>query len=67
MTYIIDIIIKVSLGSSHEADLRFSAIFAQIGVYRGRICAVKKCAEPAVDINRKLKKELKVSTNIKTT
>ena len=53
---------QVSLSSHNEADFRFSAIFAKIGVYRGRIYAVKRSVEPVVDINRKLKKELKVST-----
>ena len=60
------ILLQVSLSSTHEADFRFSAIFAQIGVYRGRIYAVKKSVEPVVDINRKLKKELKVCTKVTT-
>ena len=59
-------LLQVSLSSTHEADFRFSAIFAQIGVYRGRIYAVKKSVEPVVDINRKLKKELKVCTKVTT-
>ena len=52
------------MSSNNEADFRFSAIFAQVGVYRGRIYAVKKSAEPVVDINRKLKKELKVKLKL---
>ncbi len=51
----------VSLSSNQESDFRFSTIFARIGVYKGRIYAVKKSVRPIVDINRKLKKELKVA------
>lgn len=55
------VLFKVSLSSNQEGDLRFSTIYAKIGVYRGRIYAVKKSPRLSVDVTRKLKKELKVS------
>ena len=35
-------------------------IFTRIGIYRGRLYAVKKSARNSIDITRRLKKELKV-------
>ena len=52
--------LQLSLASNPDADFRFSAIFTQIGVYKGRIYAVKQSPKMIVDITRKLKKELKV-------
>ena len=51
----------MSLASNPDADFRFSAIFTRIGIYKGRIYAVKKSPTMLIDITRKRKKELKVN------
>lgn len=61
---------QVSLNStSAEAtEIKFSssAVHTQIGLYKGRICAVKTCCRSkAVDINRKIKKELKAMRDLR--
>eukprot|EP00095_Tigriopus_kingsejongensis_P008339 maker-scaffold395_size185061-snap-gene-0.32 protein:Tk08339 transcript:maker-scaffold395_size185061-snap-gene-0.32-mRNA-1 annotation:"guanylate cyclase 32e" len=55
---------QVSLGSHQEHDHRFSTIYTQIGIYKGRIYAVKKSPKYSIDITRKLKKELKAMRDI---
>ena len=50
----------MSLGSNPEVDDRFSTAYTQLGVYRGRVVAVKPISKRAVDITRKVKKELKL-------
>ncbi|XP_059085457.1 guanylate cyclase 32E-like [Tigriopus californicus] len=55
---------QVSLGSNQENDHRFSMIYTQIGVYKGRIYGVKKSPKASIDITRKLKKELKAMRDI---
>jgi len=37
-------------------------IYTQIGVYKGRIFAVKKIRKKSIDITREMKKELKMVT-----
>jgi len=37
-------------------------IYTQIGVYKGRIFAVKKVRKKSIDITREMKKELKMVT-----
>ncbi|XP_064477774.1 guanylate cyclase 32E-like [Ornithodoros turicata] len=52
---------QVSLSSHPEADFRYSTIYSQVGMYRGRLYAVKRIPHKRarVDITRKMKKELK--------
>ena len=38
---------------------RYSTIYCQIGVYKGRIFAVKRVMKKFVDITRQMKEELK--------
>ena len=42
---------QISLSSNQENDFRFSTIYAKIGVYKGRIYAVKRSIKPIIDIN----------------
>jgi hypothetical protein len=50
----------VSLSSNPDADFRYSTIYTQIGIYKGRIFAIKKVGKKSVDISRDMKKELKM-------
>jgi atrial natriuretic peptide receptor A len=50
------------LSSNPDADFRYSMIYTQIGVYKGRIFAVKKIRKKSIDITREMKKELKMVT-----
>jgi len=50
----------VSLSSNPDADFRYSTIYTQIGIYKGRIFAIKKVRKKSVDITREMKKELKM-------
>lgn len=43
-----------------EKEGRFSHVHAQLAVYKGRIYAAKASPRPYIELNRKLKKELKV-------
>jgi len=49
---------QVSLSSNPDADLR--SIYTQIGVYKGRIFAIKKVRKKSIEITREMKKELKM-------
>lgn len=51
---------QVSLSSNPDADFRYSTIYTQIGIYKGRIFAIKKVRKKSVDITREMKKELKM-------
>lgn len=51
---------QVSLSSNPDADFRYSTIYTQIGVYKGRIFAVKKVRKKSIEITREMKKELKM-------
>lgn len=51
---------QVSLSSNPDADLRYSTIYTQIGVYKGRIFAIKKVRKKSIEITREMKKELKM-------
>lgn len=53
---------QVSLSSNPEADFRYSALYTPVGIYRGRMFAVKRVARRQVDITRTMKKELKMVT-----
>ena len=51
---------QVSLSSNPDADFRYSSIFTQIGIYKGRVFAIKKVHKKSIDITREMKKELKM-------
>lgn len=51
---------QVSLSSNPDADFRYSTIYTQIGIYKGRIFSIKKVRKKTVDITREMKKELKM-------
>ncbi|XP_076309160.1 guanylate cyclase 32E-like isoform X2 [Tachypleus tridentatus] len=55
---------QVSLSSNLESDFRYSTIYTQIGIYRGRICAIKRLRKKCIDITRKMKKEMKTIRDI---
>ena len=50
----------MSLSSNPDADFRYSTIYTQIGIYKGRIFSIKKVRKKTVDITREMKKELKM-------
>ncbi|XP_046736974.1 guanylate cyclase 32E [Diprion similis] len=56
---------QVSLSSNPDADFRYSTIFTQIGVYKGRIYAVKKVRKKSIEITREMKKELKMMRDLR--
>ncbi|XP_076654351.1 guanylate cyclase 32E [Halictus rubicundus] len=56
---------QVSLSSNPDADFRYSMIYTQIGVYKGRIFAVKKVRKKSIEITREMKKELKVMRDLR--
>lgn len=51
---------QVSLSSNPDADFRYSAIYATVGMYKSRVFAIKKIKKKSVDLSRDMKKELKV-------
>uniref|UniRef100_A0A8D8RBI4 Guanylate cyclase n=1 Tax=Cacopsylla melanoneura TaxID=428564 RepID=A0A8D8RBI4_9HEMI len=56
---------QVSLSSNPDTDFRYSAIFTPIGIYKGRIFAIKKIPKKSVDITRAMKKELKIIRDLR--
>lgn len=56
---------QVSLSSNPDSDFRYSAIFTPIGIYKGRIFAIKKIKKKSVDITRSMKKELKIIRDLR--
>lgn len=54
---------QVSLSSNPDADFRYSMIYTQVGIYKGRIFAVKNVRKKSIEITREMKKELKVVCN----
>ncbi|XP_043474610.1 guanylate cyclase 32E isoform X1 [Leptopilina heterotoma] len=56
---------QVSLSSNPDADFRYSMIYTQVGVYKGRIFAVKKVRKKSIEITREMKKELKVMRDLR--
>lgn len=50
---------QVSLSSNPETDFRYSAIYGTIGVFKGRIFAIKMVNKKSIDMTRPMKKELK--------
>ncbi|XP_024942197.1 guanylate cyclase 32E [Cephus cinctus] len=56
---------QVSLSSNPDADFRYSMIYTQVGVYKGRIFAVKKIRKKSIEITREMKKELKILRDLR--
>ncbi|XP_011254353.1 guanylate cyclase 32E [Camponotus floridanus] len=56
---------QVSLSSNPDADFRYSMIYTQIGIYKGRIFAVKKVRKKSIEITREMKKELKIMRDLR--
>ncbi|KAF4520109.1 hypothetical protein B566_EDAN010265 [Ephemera danica] len=56
---------RVSLSSNPEADFRYSALYTPVGIYRGRMFAVKRVNRRHVDITRSMKKELKMLRDLR--
>ncbi|KAK9753768.1 Protein tyrosine and serine/threonine kinase [Popillia japonica] len=56
---------QVSLSSNPDADFRYSSIFTQIGIYKGRVFAIKKIHKKSIDITREMKKEFKMIRDIR--
>ena len=50
---------QVSLSSNYDMDFRYSALYTRVGVYKGRMVAVKEIRRKTIDITRRMKKELK--------
>lgn len=51
---------QVSLSSNPDADFRYSTIYTTVGIYKGRVFAIKKVYKKSIDITREMKKELKM-------
>ncbi|KAL1497777.1 hypothetical protein ABEB36_008676 [Hypothenemus hampei] len=56
---------QVSLSSNPDADFRYSTIFTQIGIYKGRVLSIKKVHKKSIDITREMKKELKMMRDLR--
>jgi len=56
---------QASLSSNPETgDFRYSGIFTTVGLYRGRLLAVRKVKKRSVDLTRDMKKELKLVSKL---
>lgn len=55
---------QVSLSSNPDLDFRYSAIFTEVALYRGRLLAVKRVRRHHIDITREIKKELKIMRDL---
>ncbi|XP_063226249.1 guanylate cyclase 32E isoform X2 [Bacillus rossius redtenbacheri] len=56
---------QVSLSSNPDAEFRYSTIYTNIGIYKGRVLAIKKVPKKSVDITRAMKKELKMMRDLR--
>ncbi|CAL1291491.1 unnamed protein product [Larinioides sclopetarius] len=56
---------QVSLSSNAEADFRYTNIYTTVGIYKGRMLAIKRLRKKSVDITRKMKKELKFMRDLR--
>ncbi|XP_069156075.1 guanylate cyclase 32E isoform X2 [Procambarus clarkii] len=56
---------QLSLSSNPDLDVRFASAYTQLGTYRGRVVAVKQVSSKAVDITRRIKKELKTIRDLR--
>ncbi|XP_071034810.1 guanylate cyclase 32E-like [Parasteatoda tepidariorum] len=55
---------QVSLSSNTDGDFRYTNIYTTVGIYKGRMLAVKKLKKKSIDITRKMKKELKMMRDL---
>ncbi|KAI8435119.1 hypothetical protein MSG28_003502 [Choristoneura fumiferana] len=55
---------QVSLSSNPDLDFRYSAIFTEVALYRGRLLSVKRIRRHQIDITREIKKELKIMRDL---
>ena len=52
---------QVSLNSTCDlTEFRYYNVYTQIGLYRGRLVAIKKLQKKNMEVTRKIKKELKM-------
>ncbi|KAJ8681433.1 hypothetical protein QAD02_017220, partial [Eretmocerus hayati] len=56
---------QASLNSNPDADFRYSMIYTQVGMYRGRMFAVKKVRKKSIEMTREMKKELKIMRDLR--
>ncbi|XP_014262145.1 guanylate cyclase 32E [Cimex lectularius] len=56
---------QVSLTSNPDADFRYTSIFTTIGIYKGRVFAIKRVNKKSIDITRSMKKELKLMRDLR--
>ncbi len=52
---------QLSLTSAADLmEFRYSNVYTKIGLYKGRVVAIKKIQKKNIEITRKMKKELKI-------
>ncbi|XP_054711320.1 LOW QUALITY PROTEIN: guanylate cyclase 32E-like [Uloborus diversus] len=56
---------QVSLSSNADTDFRYSSIYTTVGIFKGRMVAIKRLRKKNVDITRKMKKELKLMRDLR--
>ncbi|KAK8405682.1 hypothetical protein O3P69_001881 [Scylla paramamosain] len=56
---------QLSLNSNLDLDYRYASVHTQLGTYKGRVVAVKQISSKAVDITRRIKKELKTVRDLR--
>ncbi|CAB0016883.1 unnamed protein product [Nesidiocoris tenuis] len=56
---------QVSLTSNPDADFRYSTIYTPIGIFKGRVVAIKKVNKKSIDITRNMKKEMKLIKDLR--
>ncbi|RWS11161.1 guanylate cyclase 32E-like protein, partial [Dinothrombium tinctorium] len=57
---------QVSLTSESDLkEFRYCNLYTTVGIYKGRLVAIKKIDKKHVEINRKLKKEMKIMRDIR--
>ncbi|KAF6204393.1 hypothetical protein GE061_002734 [Apolygus lucorum] len=56
---------QVSLTSNPDVDFRYSTIYTPIGIFKGRAVAIKKVNKKSIDINRNMKKEMKLIKDLR--
>lgn len=56
---------QLSLNSNLDLDYRYASVHTQLGTYKGRVVAVKHISSKAVDITRRIKKELKTVRDLR--
>ncbi|XP_068209435.1 guanylate cyclase 32E-like [Palaemon carinicauda] len=56
---------QLSLSSNPDLDFRYASVYTQLGLYKGRVVAVKQVSSKAVDVTRRIKKELKTMRDLR--